>query len=302
MYQKIKFVVSFIIILFLFYSCSSDNKNKTTSSGYNYVHHIKNDGELPNPGDYVFFEMEVFNDSGKILQNMRDLPNMPSFQILDPSMPHYRLNPINEMMSKMSIGDSATLCYPIDSLRTIPQTFKNSKDIFYSLIIRDIKDLETHRADLKIESDRRKEKMEIVKAMEPEMKALVTGRLNMYKNGEFDDQIFTTETGLKYVIHEKGSGDLPIYRSQLSVHYFGLLMNGTTVDNSYKIGNPYLFTVGEGKVIAGWDEALALFNKGTIASLIVPYTLAYGVAGRPGSIPEKADLFFYVEIENIYNY
>ena len=302
MHKKIKLFTFLFIPVFVFISCKSENIGKTTSSGYDYVHHIIMGGALPEVGDYVVFEMQVLGDSGVVLRNMRDLPNMPSFQILDPKIPHYRLNPLNEMLSNMSKGDSATLCYPIDSFSTIPQQLKGNENIFYSVIIRDIKTRETFLADLKKEKDLRKLEMAEVKAMEPFMKDKAQGILNNYKEGELDNQIVTTESGLKYIIHEKGTGPLPVDGSSVSVNYYGVLMDGTPIDNSYKLGNAYEFVLGAGKVIAGWEESMRLFNKGTKATLIIPYTLGYGVAGKDGIVPEKADLLFYIELENFFNY
>jgi FKBP-type peptidyl-prolyl cis-trans isomerase len=66
-------------------------------------------------------------------------------------------------------------------------------------------------------------------------------------------------------------------------------------DNSYQRGTPFRFPVGQGQVIQGWDEALQLMPKGSEAIFFIPFELAYGAAGRPPQIPEKAMLVFYIE-------
>ena len=76
-------------------------------------------------------------------------------------------------------------------------------------------------------------------------------------------------------------------------------MDGKMFDTSFRMGRPYTFTVGRGEVIRGWDLGIPLLKKGGTAALFIPYTLAYGEAGKPPSIPEKSDLMFYVELTDV---
>jgi FKBP-type peptidyl-prolyl cis-trans isomerase len=52
-------------------------------------------------------------------------------------------------------------------------------------------------------------------------------------------------------------------------------------------------------VIPGWDEAFQTMRKGEKRTLIIPYWLGYGAAGKPPSIPPKATLVFEVELLDI---
>jgi FKBP-type peptidyl-prolyl cis-trans isomerase len=62
---------------------------------------------------------------------------------------------------------------------------------------------------------------------------------------------------------------------------------------------PIEFPLGQGMVIPGWEEGIALLNKGAKAKLIIPYWLAYGVDGRQPQIPAKATLLFETELMDI---
>lgn len=108
----------------------------------------------------------------------------------------------------------------------------------------------------------------------------------------------TSPTGLRYLRHAPGAGQPPHRGAELVVHYDGHLLDGTKFDSSRDRGTPYVFRVGTDSVIKGWDEAFGGMLQGEKRTLIVPYWLAYGEAGR-GKIPPKATLVFEVELLEI---
>jgi cyclophilin family peptidyl-prolyl cis-trans isomerase len=105
-----------------------------------------------------------------------------------------------------------------------------------------------------------------------------------------------TATGLFYKITREGSGDHPPKGVNVSVHYRGMLLDGTVFDSSYQRNEPIAFPLGQGQVIKGWDEGIALLKKGSAAKLVIPSDLAYGSRGAGGSIPPDAILIFEVEL------
>jgi FKBP-type peptidyl-prolyl cis-trans isomerase len=56
------------------------------------------------------------------------------------------------------------------------------------------------------------------------------------------------------------------------------------------------FLLGRGNVIQGWDEGIALLNKGGKATLYIPSPLAYGKNSPTAAIPPNAVLIFDVEL------
>jgi peptidylprolyl isomerase len=108
----------------------------------------------------------------------------------------------------------------------------------------------------------------------------------------------TTPSGLKYVIHKKGSGIKPKAGDKVKVHYEGKLTNNTVFDSSFKRGTPFEFELGAGQVIKGWDEGIALLNEGDSATLEIPSELGYGERDM-GSIPANSTLIFDVVLVKV---
>ena len=108
--------------------------------------------------------------------------------------------------------------------------------------------------------------------------------------------LITTESGLQYEILTEGTGTQAEPGARVTVHYVGTLEDGTQFDSSYDRGQPFSFVLGQGSVIAGWDEGIALLNVGSKARLIIPPELGYGEAGSGSTIPPNATLIFEVEL------
>jgi peptidyl-prolyl cis-trans isomerase A (cyclophilin A) len=108
-----------------------------------------------------------------------------------------------------------------------------------------------------------------------------------------------TQSGLRYKIIQKGDGKKAEAGKTVSVHYSGALENGKVFDNSYTRKKPIEFPLGEGNVIQGWDEGIALLQVGDKARFVIPSYLGYGASGAGGVIPPNATLVFDVELMDV---
>ncbi|MBU2915293.1 MULTISPECIES: FKBP-type peptidyl-prolyl cis-trans isomerase [Reichenbachiella] len=113
------------------------------------------------------------------------------------------------------------------------------------------------------------------------------------------EDVVVTESGLRYVITESAEGPKPVAGDVVIVHYNGTLMDSTKFDSSYDRDQPFEFPLGQGRVIPGWDEGIALLNVGSKATLFVPSALAYGPRGAGGIIKPNSILKFEVELIGI---
>jgi peptidylprolyl isomerase len=106
----------------------------------------------------------------------------------------------------------------------------------------------------------------------------------------------TTPSGLKYIDEVVGTGDSPTKGKSVKVHYTGRLTDGKKFDSSVDRGDPFVFSIGVGQVIKGWDEGVMSMKVGGKRQLIIPPDLGYGARGAGGAIPPNAELIFDVEL------
>ncbi|KAB0404147.1 hypothetical protein E2I00_008900, partial [Balaenoptera physalus] len=79
----------------------------------------------------------------------------------------------------------------------------------------------------------------------------------------------------------------------------GKLEDGTEFDSSLPQNQPFVFSLGTGQVIKGWDQGLLGMCEGEKRKLVIPSELGYGERGAPPKIPGGATLVFEVELLKI---
>ena len=111
------------------------------------------------------------------------------------------------------------------------------------------------------------------------------------------------------MIETPGQGAQPQEGNKVKVNYTGYLLSGKVFDtsleavakkhgihNAQRPYEPFVFQIGAGQVIRGWDEGIQLLRPGAKAKLLVPSTLAYGARAQGDSIPANSVLVFDVEL------
>lgn len=117
-----------------------------------------------------------------------------------------------------------------------------------------------------------------------------------------ENPVITTASGLQYVDQVVGTGATPTAGKSVTVHYTGWLQsNKQKFDSSVDRGQPFVFTIGVGQVIRGWDEGVLSMKVGGKRQLIIPASLGYGARGAGNVIPPNSTLVFDVELLSVGN-
>ena len=268
---------------------------KFLSNGYGYTMHTNNAGAKPQPGQVVSLDFQLLNPAGVILDDSRNPNNTPSVRVPAELDENAKRNPMLAMINLMSAGDSATVKVPVDSLPTLPPNYREYGYLDYVIKVYSVEDQAAY--DQRIQKEQIEQRA-AAKFKEEAAKKDIEPLFSNYMKGDYAAKTSTLETGVKVALVGEGTGPKPTVGQTVTVHYYGFLKDGTSFDNSYKVGRPYDVTLGQGSVIRGWEEGLLHVPEGAAAILDIPWSMAYGETGN-AVIPAKADLIFYVKIEGI---
>ncbi len=109
----------------------------------------------------------------------------------------------------------------------------------------------------------------------------------------------TVVEGLEFYTLKKGAGAEAKEGKEVIVDYTGYLLDKTEFDSSKKPGRtPFNFTLGQNRVIQGWEKGVKGMKKGEKRKLVIQPALGYG-AGGAGPIPPNSILVFDVELKDI---
>ena len=98
--------------------------------------------------------------------------------------------------------------------------------------------------------------------------------------------------GVEKVVHKEGTGPTPKYQQSVRVKYAGRLPSGKQFDAS----DEFVFVVGAGQVIKGWDIAVWDMHVGEEATVYITAECGYGHEGSPGAIPPDSPLVFDITL------
>jgi len=120
---------------------------------------------------------------------------------------------------------------------------------------------------------------------------------NNFLKGDITESIKNDMLEIETIV--EGSGVESKVGDSLTVHYTGMLEDGTKFDSSVDRGTPFNFILGIGQVIEGWEKGMEGMKVGEKRKLTIQPEYAYGERGVPGVIPPNATLIFEVELLEI---
>ena len=283
-------------------SCNGGFKKGDGGMLYNIIE----DKSTPNIklGDFVDINFTIKNDADSVMVSSYDMGH-PVPQIMQkPQSP----GDIYAALLLMSEGDSAQVKLNIDSMtkgHPRPAGIKG-KYIIYTIRVEKV----ISKGSMS-DKDFNGAYMTYLKSLSDVAKKAEPAKIKKYI-ADNNLKVTTTASGLNYVINQPGTGDHPKAGDTVVVNYTGRYTTGKIFETSVKAEaikakmqinpmNPYKpirFALGARGMIAGWEEALPLLNKGAKATLILPSSLAYGEQGSQ-AIQPFTPLVFDVELVDI---
>ena len=285
---------SFIFVAAVALTLSACGGKKLSEGGYQYTHHTKKGGKMPQIGDAC--EVNIVLKSGEKVIRSTIQDGQPLTVVIDSMMKGVPVSPIMAGLKLMGLGDSLTIFYPIDTLKNKPPDLVDVKMLTYDIVLVKIIGKEDYQKQIEAKQQEMLIKAESGKVRETAVATATSQIAADYKANKLKSKIKTTPSGLKYLIVEEGTGEMAEKGKNVTVEYYGCLLDGKKFDASFSRGEPISFPLGQGAVIKGWDEGIALLKEGSKAYFFIPSALAYGEAGSPPSIPANSDLIFYVEL------
>ena len=251
------------------------------------VYELLTNDNVPKLGDFIAAHILVKLDDDSILANTRDPKGQSKGNPAElPIQAHQYAGDLMDVLPLISEGGSAKITISTDSVYKAnptqkPAFMKPGSHLIYEIEVLKI----IPKADYeKVAMER--QKMALAQESSSMEKYLTGNNLKAEK----------TPSGMYVAITKPGSGPKPTKGQKVTVHYTGRLLNGTKFDSSVDRGTPFDFTLGQGEVIKGWDEGIALLNKGAKATLVIPSTMGYGERGAGANIPPNSVLVFDVEL------
>jgi FKBP-type peptidyl-prolyl cis-trans isomerase FkpA len=99
-----------------------------------------------------------------------------------------------------------------------------------------------------------------------------------------------------------GSGAEAVAGKMVAVQYSGWLYDADKPNHKGKRfdasepGKPFIFKLGAGRVIKGWDMGVPGMKVGGKRTLVIPSDLGYGRRGAGDRIPPDSSLIFDIEL------
>lgn len=303
---------SILILLFSALLLAACSNTKETRSGLKYTVLRKGSGEKTKSGQILVITLTFKDNKDSVWTDTRknDFPYM--IMVMD-SVP--KGNMVMEVFQDLTKGDSVTFQVKAKDLfeksfqSPVPPMVDSTGMFTFNIGTNDVI---TEEEAKKMQSDYIAKQTEKAELEKKEQLAKDTLAIDLFLK-EKGIVAKKTTSGLRYVITKPGKGENAKAGQSVKVNYAGFLLDGTFFDSSNEAiarannaynqqrapYEPLQLMLGYQQVIAGWEEALMLMNKGAKMTVYIPSTLAYGPQRRSEVIAENSILTFDLELLEI---
>lgn len=293
----------FIFILVISLSSCKEDPNEQagiTDLGYHYYFARNQKTPVVKPGEVIFFNAELYVggvlerrsiDLGRTMRKLMEPKD--SFLLKAQQDPNSQFIPVNELLYKMSKGDSVV----IDKTGLYkPQDSTKSKEITWRVSVVDIKTYkEVEEAEAKRLEKLRKDKEE----WEGNYQAISTN-FNLYikdiEDGNKKAATTYTKNKVMVVILKPGTGKKPVMGERVRFHYYANNVKKGMLEETYTSGRPEQLIVGAFALNVGLEEALMEIPKGSKAMLRMPAEVANMSSKIPSAIPPGTTLDIFIDL------
>jgi FKBP-type peptidyl-prolyl cis-trans isomerase len=290
------FIIAILVVLM---SSCNEKDFKTGETGYQYKIVRNGDGPLFENNNYILMYMDYYYEDDSLLFTWTE-KNIPvTLQYIDTIWE--RSGPIYHGLKKLKVGDSAIFkvkcsdLYEVAFRGNIPYGLNPFSDITVEIGIMSM--LEPAQFRLWKANLFKIKREEIQKRKEQQLlEDISLIDIYMEEQGLVGMEL---ESGIRYIIHEDGSGKKPEKGDQVLIHFNGYLLDGTQFDSSYDRNEPYEFTLGARSVISGWEESVAEMTLGSKITFYLPSELAYGERGLGEMVNPNTVVVFDLELLDI---
>ena len=120
------------------FACDQSAKEARTSQGYRYTLHTAGADTKAAPGDFVTFAVYV-RKQDSVIFSTRMGGESPVIQIVDPAIdPGRQLDPVEDLLTELGVGDSATVVMELDTMPQKPPGFEDVSELFYDVVLEKI--------------------------------------------------------------------------------------------------------------------------------------------------------------------
>ena len=288
-----------IVVVGASVGCESNDFQKS-EDGYEYKYIRQGDGETPKSGEVVRYNMSYMNEKDSVLFSSTGW--QPTMIPCD-SAQWSSLGALYNAFANIKEGDSILVRIPTkqvfaESFRAPVPSFLDPEGTLTFCIgsVKNMNEAEARQVSMELQQ---RAQQEAIAASAEQMEAdIETIEAHLQENNITAQ---STESGLRFVIESEGTGNYPQPGQTVYVHYTGTLLDGTKFDASFDHNppEPLDFPIGQGQVIQGWDEGIALLKKGGKATLYIPSPLGYGARAMGQVIKANSILKFEVELVDI---
>lgn len=283
--SKILLALLAVACVFNFTSCSKyKGFKKDKESGIYYKFYVQNkDSVQAQTGDVVSMMYQL------ALKDSILVPLIPIEELVQESLYN---GDVYDAIRMMHLGDSATFILDADTFFHYMggENPFDEKELYFTFKMTNLMPKAEVDALMQAQEEQYKAYVEKNRAAEDSLmqKYIADNKI----------KVAPTATGLYFIPKKAGKGAQAAIGQKVAVHYVGTLLDGTEFDNSIKRGEPIEFVLGQGNVIPGWDEGIAMMKVGEKATLLIPSKLAYGENGNQ-VIPPYSPLVFDVELVKV---